>query len=212
MWPAVHAQRSPDQTRPPPHDHKENSLLAGWRQEFEQNGHRKNPSLEVWHCSAKHAGTCWLKLSNEQPATRPTPKIPEGHTGSSQAHGTAVLLNHGNEKEIMHWTLFLLYCSFVHIFSKRFFVYIIVIICMHSCQSLCMKFCLIHFTFCTSLFVLIFMYVYVNVLFVVLWNEFVTFWGDGWKEMYIWIVIISTIIIPWLYLPVYLFILFNTYL
>lgn len=39
---------------------------------------------------------------------------------------------------------------------------------MHSCQSLCMKFCLIHFTFCTSLFVLIFMYVYVNVLFVVL--------------------------------------------
>lgn len=42
-------------------------------------------------------------------------------------------------------------------------------ICMHSCQSLCMKFCLIHFTFCTSpLFVLIFMYVYVNVLFVVL--------------------------------------------
>lgn len=122
MRPAIHAKRPPHQTRPPPHDHEENALLAGRRPEPEQNGRRQNASLKTRPRHTEHAGTCRLKVDNEH--------CPAAHsqdtrdTEQPSTHGCCYF-THGNDRKTctgLFYSSRLLICTCV--FSlKDSFVY-----------------------------------------------------------------------------------------
>lgn len=138
--PQIHAQRSPHQTRTPSHDHKENSLLAGGCSEPEQDGGWKNTSVKTWPCPTKHAGTCQHQVDTK---TLPSYPLPGYHREQPSTIGCCYY-THGNEKKKNHaLDSSPLKCSFVHFFSRKdCLLNLILLICMHPRQSLCMKFVL----------------------------------------------------------------------
>ena len=164
--PAIHAQRPPHQTRAAPHDHEENSLLAGWCQELEQNGCRQNASLKTRPRHNKHAGTCRLEIDSEH--CHPThSQDTTGIRGVAKHMRLLLFYSWEREKKNMHWTLFFLSTVnlYMYVPLKDSFVYFDISDHLYApLPKPLYEVCLTHFTFSPILKPFVSIVIYVNVL------------------------------------------------